>query len=50
MSEVMKGPEIKTLYARWFTKPVPPKNINFDFPMSDALQKLYANPNDIAFE
>jgi ABC-type amino acid transport substrate-binding protein len=50
MSEVMKGPEIKTLYAKWFTKPVPPKNINFDFPMSDALQKLYANPNDTAFE
>jgi glutamate/aspartate transport system substrate-binding protein len=50
MSEVMKGPEIKTMYAKWFMKPVPPKNINFDFPMSDALQKLYANPNDTAFE
>ncbi|MDB5834035.1 MAG: amino acid transporter substrate-binding protein [Caballeronia sp.] len=50
MREVMKGPEIKTMYAKWFTKPVPPKNINFDFPMSDALQKLYANPNDTAFE
>jgi ABC-type amino acid transport substrate-binding protein len=50
MSEVMKGPEIKTMYAKWFMKPVPPKNISFDFPMSDALQKLYANPNDTAFE
>ena len=50
MSEIMKGPEIKAMYAKWFTKPVPPKNINFDFPMSDALQKLYANPNDTAFE
>jgi ABC-type amino acid transport substrate-binding protein len=50
MREVMKGPEIKTMYAKWFTKPVPPTNINFDFPMSDALQKLYANPNDTAFE
>jgi ABC-type amino acid transport substrate-binding protein len=50
MREVMKGPEIKTMYAKWFTKPVPPKNINFDFPMSDALQKLYSNPNDTAFE
>jgi len=29
---------------------VPPKNISFDFPMNDALQKLYANPNDTAFE
>ena len=50
MSEIMKGPEIKAMYAKWFMKPVPPKNINFDFPMSDALQKLYANPNDTAFE
>src|SRR3984893_718085 len=50
MSEVMKGPEIKTMDAKWFMKPVPPKNISFDFPMSDALQKLYANPNDTAFE
>jgi ABC-type amino acid transport substrate-binding protein len=50
MSQVMKGPEIKTIYDRWFTKPVPPKNISFDFPMSDSLQKLYANPNDKAFE
>jgi glutamate/aspartate transport system substrate-binding protein len=50
MSEVMKGPEIKAMYAKWFMKPVPPKNIRFDFPMSDALQKLYANPNDTAFE
>lgn len=50
MSEIMKGPEIKAMYAKWFMKPVPPKSINFDFPMSDALQKLYANPNDTAFE
>ncbi|KLU23314.1 ABC transporter [Caballeronia mineralivorans PML1(12)] len=50
MSEVMQGPEIKAMYAKWFMKPVPPKNISFDFPMSDALQKLYANPNDTAFE
>lgn len=50
MSQIMKGPEIKAMYAKWFMKPVPPKNINFDFPMSDALQKLYANPNDTAFE
>jgi ABC-type amino acid transport substrate-binding protein len=50
LSDIMKGPEIKHMYAKWFTKPVPPKNINFDFPMSDALQKLYANPNDTALE
>jgi glutamate/aspartate transport system substrate-binding protein len=50
MSQVMKGPEIRTMYDKWFMKPVPPKNINFDFPMSETMQKLYAEPNDKAFE
>ncbi|VXB58266.1 glutamate and aspartate transporter subunit; periplasmic-binding component of ABC superfamily [Burkholderia sp. 8Y] len=50
MSAVMKSPEIKTMYNKWFMAPVPPKNINFDFPMSEQVQKLYAAPNDKAFE
>jgi ABC-type amino acid transport substrate-binding protein len=50
MSQVMRSPEIKTLYDKWFTKPVPPKNINFEFPMSGTMQKLFAEPNDKAFE
>jgi ABC-type amino acid transport substrate-binding protein len=50
MSQVMKSPEIKTMYNKWFMQPVPPKNINFDFPMSETMQKLYAEPNDKAFE
>ncbi|NMG68251.1 amino acid ABC transporter substrate-binding protein, partial [Azoarcus indigens] len=37
---------IKALYAKWFEKPVPPKNLNFNFPMNDQLKALYANPND----
>ncbi|WOD17362.1 glutamate/aspartate ABC transporter substrate-binding protein [Paraburkholderia kirstenboschensis] len=50
MSQVMKSPEIRTMYDKWFAKPVPPKNINFEFPMSETVQKLYAAPNDKAFE
>ena len=50
MTGVMKSGEIKTLYDKWFMKPVPPKNINFDFPMSDEMHKLYASPNDKAFD
>ncbi|PRX33233.1 amino acid ABC transporter substrate-binding protein (PAAT family) [Paraburkholderia sp. BL18I3N2] len=50
MVQVMKGSDIKTLYGKWFMKPVPPKGINFDFPMSGALEKLYAAPNDKAFD
>ncbi|MGF6372788.1 ABC-type amino acid transport substrate-binding protein [Paraburkholderia sp. RAU6.4a] len=50
LEQVMKGPEIHTMYDRWFIKPVPPKNISFDFPMSDSLKQLYAQPNDKALE
>jgi glutamate/aspartate transport system substrate-binding protein len=50
MSQVMKSPEINAMYDKWFVKPVPPKNINFDFPMSDTVKKLYADPNDKALE
>ncbi|ADG18498.1 glutamate/aspartate ABC transporter substrate-binding protein [Paraburkholderia atlantica] len=50
LEQVMKGPEIHTMYDRWFVKPVPPKNISFDFPMSDSLKQLYAQPNDKALE
>ena len=46
MTGVMKSGEIKALYAKWFEKPVPPKNLNFNFPMNDQLKALYANPND----
>ncbi|MFT4069229.1 glutamate/aspartate ABC transporter substrate-binding protein [Paraburkholderia sp.] len=50
LEQVMKGPEIHTLYDKWFMKPVPPKNVSFDFPMADSLKQLYAAPNDKALE
>ncbi len=50
MTQVMTSGEIRTMYDKWFTRPVPLKNINFEFPMSDTMAKLYANPNDKAFE
>lgn len=50
MQQVMKSDEIRSMYDKWFMKPVPPKNISFDFPMSEPIKKIYANPNDTAFE
>jgi glutamate/aspartate transport system substrate-binding protein len=50
LAEVMKSGEINAMYDKWFMKPVPPKNMNFDFPMSKDLHTLYQNPNDKAFE
>lgn len=34
------------IYAKWFLSPIPPKNLNLAFPMSDGMKKLFAAPND----
>ena len=47
---LMKSGEIKVIYDKWFNKPVPPKNINFEFPMSAEVRKAYEQPGDDAFE
>jgi len=44
LSQVYKSGQINAIYAKWFQKPVPPKNINLNLPMSPALKKVMANP------
>jgi len=44
LSQVYKSGQINAIYAKWFQKPVPPKNINLNLPMSAALKKVMANP------
>jgi glutamate/aspartate transport system substrate-binding protein len=34
------------IYRKWFMSPIPPKGLNLDFPMSDAMKALFAHPND----
>jgi glutamate/aspartate transport system substrate-binding protein len=46
LSGLMKSGEINRMYAKWFTFPIPPKNISFNFPMPEDVKKLYANPSD----
>jgi glutamate/aspartate transport system substrate-binding protein len=38
--------EFPAFYAKWFTSPIPPRNLNLDIPLAGALQKLFANPTD----
>ncbi|OTG77312.1 amino acid ABC transporter substrate-binding protein [Acinetobacter sp. ANC 5054] len=38
--------EINNMYKKWFQSPIPPKNINLNFPMSDQLKALISNPHD----
>lgn len=45
-ANLYKSGRINAIYDKWFLKPIPPKNINLNVPMSDALKKVFANPTD----
>jgi len=44
LSQVYKSGQVNAIYSKWFQKPVPPKNVNLNLPMSPALKKVMANP------
>jgi len=46
MTAIYKSGQINAIYAKWFQKPVPPKNINLNLPMSPAFKKVVAHPTD----
>jgi glutamate/aspartate transport system substrate-binding protein len=45
-AKLYTSPEMATLYAKWFTSPIPPKGVNFNFPMTPVMEKAFAHPND----
>jgi glutamate/aspartate transport system substrate-binding protein len=45
-----KSGEINKIYAKWFMNPVPPKNLNLNFPMSNELKGLIKSPTDKSAE
>jgi glutamate/aspartate transport system substrate-binding protein len=46
MVRIYKSGQINAIYDKWFLKPVPPKGLNLNVPMSDAFKKVVANPTD----
>jgi glutamate/aspartate transport system substrate-binding protein len=46
VGQAFKSGEINQIYAKWFTQPIPPKNVNMNFPMTPAIKEAFANPND----
>jgi glutamate/aspartate transport system substrate-binding protein len=46
MIQIYKSGEINRIYDKWFTKPVPPKGINYNVPMSPAFKNVVAKPTD----
>lgn len=47
---LMKKGEINKLYARWFMAPIPPKQVNLNFPISELLKFLIDSPSDAPAE
>ncbi|WP_438281858.1 glutamate/aspartate ABC transporter substrate-binding protein [Pseudomonas alabamensis] len=43
-----KSGEVNKSYEKWFQQPIPPKGLNLQFPMSEELKKLIAEPTDKA--
>ncbi len=50
ISATFASGEVNAIYDKWFMQPVPPKGLNLNFPMSDELKKLIANPTDKSAE
>src|SRR3954467_14648439 len=46
MVHIYKPGEINKIYQKWFEKPIPPKNLNLNIPMSPQFKKVVANPTD----
>ncbi|RUR68925.1 transporter substrate-binding domain-containing protein [Variovorax guangxiensis] len=43
---LMRSGAIEQLYTKWFLSPIPPRNANLNFPMTDAVREIYKNPNN----
>jgi glutamate/aspartate transport system substrate-binding protein len=46
MIETFKSGAINGIYDKWFLKPVPPKGLNLNVPMSEQFKRVVANPTD----
>ena len=44
MTDIYKSGQINAIYTKWFEKPVPPKGVNMNLPMTAAFKKVVANP------
>ncbi|HAT1513509.1 glutamate/aspartate ABC transporter substrate-binding protein [Morganella morganii] len=50
VSDTQTSGEAEKSYTRWFKQPIPPKNLNLNFELSDEMKGLFKAPNDKAFE
>nr|WP_092512695.1 amino acid ABC transporter substrate-binding protein [Xenorhabdus mauleonii] len=48
--KVQTSGEAEKMFDRWFKEPIPPKNLNLNFSMSDEMKALFKSPNDKALD
>lgn len=46
IAEAERSGQAAQIYHKWFETPIPPKNINLEFEMSEGMKKLFAQPSD----
>ena len=46
VTRAMKSGEILKIYDKWYAKPIPPRNVTLNFPLSPALKKAFEKPTD----
>ncbi len=46
IAEAERSGRAAQIYHKWFETPIPPKNINLEFEMSEGMKKLFAQPSD----
>lgn len=44
--DVLSTSMINRIYEQWFQKPIPPRGVNLNIPMSESLKKVIAKPTD----
>lgn len=50
LARLMTSGEAERIYNRWFLQPIPPKQLNLNFPLSDSMRALFREPNDKPFQ
>lgn len=50
LRKLMASGEAERIYTRWFMRPIPPNNLNLNFPLSTSMRELFRTPNDKPFQ
>lgn len=50
LEQVMKSGEAERIYRKWFMTPLPGSGLNLNYPLSETMKALYANPSDKPFQ